>query len=113
MHLALALPFCCPRCATSISRFTRAGWGNDADDKLLYKKIVNLLERQVVSPFFSTQLATARRSDSIMAKKKKVKELQPKIKVRLDARTIITVRDESKLDFWREKYPNLEVIKDL
>ena len=48
-----------------------------------------------------------------MAKKKKVKERQPKIKVRLDSRTIITVRDESKLDFWREKYPNLEVIKDL
>jgi hypothetical protein len=48
-----------------------------------------------------------------MAKKKKVKELQPKIKVRLDSRTIITVRDESKLEFWREKYPNLEVIKDL
>ena len=47
-----------------------------------------------------------------MARKKRSKELQPNIKVRLDRRTIITVRDRSKLDFWREKYPNLEILEE-
>jgi hypothetical protein len=47
-----------------------------------------------------------------MARKKREKELQPNIKVKLDRRTIITVRDYSKLDFWREKYPNLEILED-
>jgi len=47
-----------------------------------------------------------------MARKKKEKELQPNIKVRLDRRTIITVKDRSKLDFWREKYPNLEILEE-
>ena len=47
-----------------------------------------------------------------MARKKREKELQPNIKVRLDRRTIITVRDRSKLDFWREKYPNLEILEE-
>ena len=47
-----------------------------------------------------------------MARKKKEKELQPNIKVRLDRRTVITVKDRSKLDFWREKYPNLEIIEE-
>ena len=47
-----------------------------------------------------------------MARKKRAKELQPNIKVRLDRRTIITVRDRSKLDFWREKYPALEIIEE-
>jgi hypothetical protein len=45
-------------------------------------------------------------------KKKKIKELQPNIKVRLDGRTVITVRDPSKLDFWREKYPKLEILEE-
>ena len=45
-------------------------------------------------------------------KKKKTKELQPNIKVRLDGRTVITVRDPSKLDFWREKYPKLEILEE-
>ena len=52
------------------------------------------------------------REASDMAKKKKVKELQPNIKVRLDGRTVITVRDPSKLDFWREKYPKLEILEE-
>lgn len=43
-------------------------------------------------------------------KKDNVKELQPKIKVRLDAKTIITIRDMAKLDFWKEKFPNAVVI---
>ena len=47
-----------------------------------------------------------------MARKKREKELQPNIKVRLDRRTIITVRDRSKLDFWREKYPALEILEE-
>lgn len=46
-----------------------------------------------------------------MARKKRSKELQPNIKVRLDRRTIITVRDEEKLAFWKEKYPELEVLE--
>ena len=47
-----------------------------------------------------------------MARKKKEKELQPNIKVRLDRRTVITIKDRSKLDFWKQKYPNLEILED-
>jgi regulation of enolase protein 1 (concanavalin A-like superfamily) len=47
-----------------------------------------------------------------MARKKREKELKPNIKVRLDRRTVITVRDHSKIDFWREKYPGLEIIEE-
>jgi len=47
-----------------------------------------------------------------MARKKREKELQPNIKVRLDRRTVITVRDHDKLAFWREKYPLLEIIEE-
>ena len=52
----------------------------------------------------------ARNNDS-MARKKQEKELQPNIKVRLDRRTVITVRDREKLEFWKSKYPALEVIE--
>jgi hypothetical protein len=44
-------------------------------------------------------------------KRTKIKELQPKIKVRLDNKTIITIRDMEKLDFWKEKYPDATVIQ--
>ena len=47
-----------------------------------------------------------------MARKKRAKELKPNIKVRLDRRTVITVRDHSKLEFWREKYPGLEILEE-
>ena len=47
-----------------------------------------------------------------MARKKRAKELKPNIKVRLDRRTVITVRDHSKIDFWREKYPGLEILEE-
>ncbi|HLV53147.1 MAG TPA: hypothetical protein VKY29_03945 [Cryomorphaceae bacterium] len=43
-------------------------------------------------------------------KKSAVKELKPKIKVRLDNKTIITIRDMTKFDFWKEKFPNAVVI---
>ncbi len=43
-------------------------------------------------------------------KKDAVKELDPKIKVRLDSKTIITIRDMAKLEFWKEKFPNAVVI---
>jgi hypothetical protein len=43
-------------------------------------------------------------------KKKEEKTLQPNIKVRLDYKTVITLKDPSKLDFWKEKYPKLEVL---
>lgn len=45
------------------------------------------------------------------AKKSKIKELKPKIKVRLDNKTIITIRDMTKFDFWKEKYPDAAVIQ--
>ncbi len=48
-----------------------------------------------------------------MARKKKAedaKELMPNIKVRLDGKTIITIRDMAKFDFWKEKFPNAVVI---
>jgi hypothetical protein len=47
-----------------------------------------------------------------MARKKREKELKPNITVRLDRRTIITVRDHSKLEFWKEKYPGLEILEE-
>lgn len=47
-----------------------------------------------------------------MARKKREKELQPNIKVRLDRRTVITVRDQEKLAFWKEKYPELEILEE-
>jgi hypothetical protein len=43
-------------------------------------------------------------------KKNKIKELKPKIKVRLDSKTVITIRDMAKLEFWKEKFPNAVVI---
>lgn len=45
-----------------------------------------------------------------MGKKKVVKELQPNIRVQLDRKTIITLKDPSKLEFWREKFPQLVVL---
>lgn len=49
-----------------------------------------------------------------MARRKKSseKELQPNIKVRLDRRTVITVRDSSKLAYWKEKFPALEILEE-
>ena len=47
-----------------------------------------------------------------MARKKREKELKPNITVRLDRRTISTVRDHSKLEFWKEKYPGLEILEE-
>jgi hypothetical protein len=44
-------------------------------------------------------------------KKDKVKVPQPNIRVRLDYKTVITLKDPSKLDFWRERYPKLEVLE--
>ncbi len=39
-----------------------------------------------------------------------VKEGVKVIKVRLDARTVITVASLKALEFWRQRYPKLEVI---
>lgn len=53
----------------------------------------------------------------IMPRKKKsliltrpIKEGVKEIKVRLDARTIITLASQKALEFWRQRYPKLEVI---
>lgn len=52
-----------------------------------------------------------------MARKKKeliltqpVKEGVKLIEVRLDERTIITISDIKKLDFWKKRYPKAKVI---
>jgi len=51
-----------------------------------------------------------------MARRKKliltqpVKEGLKAIKVRLDARTVMTVASLKALDFWKQRYPNLQVI---
>jgi hypothetical protein len=51
-----------------------------------------------------------------MARRKKliltqpVKEGLKAIKVRLDARTIITIASMKALEFWKQRYPNLQVI---
>jgi hypothetical protein len=39
-----------------------------------------------------------------------VKEGIKEIKVRLDARTIITLASNKALEFWRQRYPKLEII---
>ena len=39
-----------------------------------------------------------------------VKEGLKAIKVRLDARTVITLASQKVLDFWRQRYPKLEII---
>ena len=39
-----------------------------------------------------------------------VKEGIKEIKVRLDARTVITLASKKALEFWRQRYPKLEVI---
>ncbi|HOP43058.1 MAG TPA: hypothetical protein PLA11_06015, partial [Flavobacteriales bacterium] len=56
------------------------------------------------------------RLDSMARKKKEliltqpVKEGVKLIKVRLDERTIITISDIKKLDFWKKRYPKAKVI---
>lgn len=39
-----------------------------------------------------------------------VKDGLKAIKVRLDARTVITLASQKALEFWRQRYPKLEVI---
>lgn len=57
--------------------------------------------------------ATMAPNKILMARRKKAaKELQPNIKVRLDRRTVITVRDQSKLAYWKEKFPGLEILEE-
>ncbi|MGF1565682.1 MAG: hypothetical protein ACFCUH_09960 [Flavobacteriales bacterium] len=43
-------------------------------------------------------------------KKKDEKVPQPNIRVKLDYKTIITLKDSTKLAFWKERYPKLEVL---
>jgi hypothetical protein len=43
-------------------------------------------------------------------KKKEEKVPQPNIRVKLDYKTIITLKDNSKLAFWKERYPQLEIL---
>ena len=45
-----------------------------------------------------------------MGKSTKTKILDPKYKVRLNANTVITIKEKSKLKFWKEKYPQAEII---
>ncbi|MBK9177270.1 MAG: hypothetical protein IPM46_13240 [Flavobacteriales bacterium] len=40
-----------------------------------------------------------------------IKQGVKEIKVRLDARTIITVSSQKALENWRKRYPKLEVLK--
>ena len=42
--------------------------------------------------------------------KNKIEEVVKQIKVRLDKRTVITLKDLSALEFWKEKYPKLQII---
>lgn len=43
-------------------------------------------------------------------KKKAEKVIEPNLRVKLDYKTIITLKDKSKLAFWKERYPQLEVL---
>lgn len=52
-----------------------------------------------------------------MARKKKLILTEPlrdrfkSIKVRLDARTVITLGNIKMLDFWKQRYPKAEVVR--
>ena len=39
-----------------------------------------------------------------------IKEGVKEFKVRLDARTVITLASQKALEFWRQRYPKLQVI---
>ena len=60
----------------------------------------------------SSSTLTGKDLKHMARRKKSAKELQPNIKVRLDRRTVITVRDESKLAYWKEKFPGLEILEE-
>ncbi len=44
------------------------------------------------------------------ATENKKQSLVKKIRVRLDHKTIITIKDLAKLDFWKEKYPKAVIL---
>ena len=60
----------------------------------------------------SSSTLTGKDPKNMARRKKSAKELQPNIKVRLDRRTVITVRDESKLAYWKEKFPGREILEE-
>lgn len=69
------------------------------------------------SSFFGTLLWVSHSKYTTMARKKKqliltqpVRKGIKAIKVRLDQRTVITLSDLKKLAFWKERYPNAQVI---
>lgn len=39
-----------------------------------------------------------------------VKALQPNIKVKLDSKTIITIKDMAKFEFWKQRYPKAVIV---
>jgi hypothetical protein len=43
-------------------------------------------------------------------KKKRTESLGSRIKVRLDSRTVITIKNLAMFKAWKEKYPNAEII---
>lgn len=45
-----------------------------------------------------------------MSQEKVTQEKPKNIRVRLDHKTIITIKGKSKLNFWKEKYPKAEVL---
>ncbi|HVA97981.1 MAG TPA: hypothetical protein VNG53_03725 [Bacteroidia bacterium] len=45
-----------------------------------------------------------------MKNKKNLVDDKPRIKVQLDFKTIITLRNLKSLDLWREKYPEAKII---
>ncbi|MGD1847192.1 MAG: hypothetical protein ACFB10_17515 [Salibacteraceae bacterium] len=49
-------------------------------------------------------------SQKTKRKKAIVEDTRPTIRVRLDHKTIITVRDMQALSMWKEKYPDLKVL---
>jgi hypothetical protein len=42
-----------------------------------------------------------------------IRDARKTIKVKLDARTVITVGNKKALDFWKQRYPFAEVIDQL
>ena len=52
----------------------------------------------------------SKRKKKMSMEEMKEAEANAKVRVRLDSRTVITLSDLAKLEFWKERYPNLQVL---
>ena len=69
---------------------------------------VPVIERPSIAHFTDKRPLTEqeKKIKALMIKKAKKDDNAPRIKLRIDARTIITVKSKEALKMWKEKYPN-------